>query len=53
MGDLDTLWYACCPKCSKPIGRSKRLANERTKCSGVYKSGRINVIPHRSRKVTG
>lgn len=32
MGELDTLLYACCPKCSKPIGRSKRCDGMELNC---------------------
>ena len=32
MGELDTLLYACCPKCSKPIGRSKRCDGLELNC---------------------
>ena len=32
MGNLSTMLYACCPKCSKPIGRSKRCDGMELNC---------------------
>ena len=33
MGELSTMLYACCPKCSEPIGRSKRCDGLELNCS--------------------
>jgi phage FluMu protein Com len=32
MGKLDTLLYACCPICTKPIGKSKRIDGMEMPC---------------------
>ncbi len=32
MGELDTLLYACCSRCSKPIGRLKRCDGMELNC---------------------
>ncbi len=32
MEELDTFLYACCPKCSKPIGKSKRCDGMELSC---------------------
>ena len=44
MGELDTLLYACCPKCSKPIGRSKR-------CDGMECGSPLRVVVDQDAKV--
>ena len=43
MGELDTLLYACCPKCSKPIGRSKRCDGMELNCPKCGSPLRVTV----------
>ncbi len=43
MGELDTMLYACCPKCSKPIGRSKRCDGMELNCPKCGSSLRVTV----------
>ncbi len=32
MEELDTLLYVCCPRCGKPVGRSKRCDGMELSC---------------------
>ena len=43
MGELDTLLDACCPKCSKPIGRSKRCDGLELNCPKCGSPLRVTV----------
>ncbi len=43
MGEIDTLLYACCPKCSKPIGRSKRCDGMELNCPKCGSPLRVTV----------
>ena len=43
MGELNTLLYACCPKCSKPIGRTKRCDGMELTCPRCGSPLRVTV----------
>lgn len=51
MGELDTLLYACCPKCSKPIGRSKRCDGMELNCPKC--GSPLRVVVDQDAKVHG
>lgn len=43
MAEFDSFLYACCPKCSKPIGRSKRCDGMELNCPKCGSPLRVTV----------
>ena len=46
MGELSTMLYACCPKCSKPIVRSRRCDGMELTCPKCGSALRVTVDQH-------